>query len=63
MIERADSDNDGLVTFEDFYNIMTKKTFAWGGFTFRIESFMSNYSFFIKHNYLINYFKLHYFKN
>ena len=28
MIERADSDNDGLVTFEDFYNIMTKKTFA-----------------------------------
>ena len=30
MIERADSDNDGLVTFEDFYNIMTKKTFAWG---------------------------------
>jgi centrin-1 len=28
MIERADSDGDGLVTFEDFYNIMTKKTFA-----------------------------------
>jgi Ca2+-binding EF-hand superfamily protein len=28
MIERADSDNDGLVSFEDFYNIMTKKTFA-----------------------------------
>ena len=29
MIERADSDNDGLVSLEDFYNIMTKKTFAW----------------------------------
>jgi Ca2+-binding EF-hand superfamily protein len=28
MIERADSDADGLVSFEDFYNIMTKKTFA-----------------------------------
>ena len=28
MIERADSDQDGLVTLEDFYNIMTKKTFA-----------------------------------
>ncbi|KAM3138858.1 hypothetical protein pb186bvf_009061 [Paramecium bursaria] len=28
MIERADSDNDGLVSLEDFYNIMTKKTFA-----------------------------------
>lgn len=28
MIERADSDGDGCVTFEDFYNIMTKKTFA-----------------------------------
>ena len=25
MIERADSDQDGLVTLEDFYNIMTKK--------------------------------------
>ena len=28
MIERADSDGDGLVTLEDFYNIMTKKMFA-----------------------------------
>ena len=27
MIERADADGDGRVTFEDFYNIMTKKTF------------------------------------
>ena len=27
MIERADGDADGRVTFEDFYNIMTKKTF------------------------------------
>ncbi len=27
MIERADSDGDGKVTFEDFYNIMTKKSF------------------------------------
>mmetsp|Transcript_14046 Transcript_14046/g.12019 ORF Transcript_14046/g.12019 Transcript_14046/m.12019 type:complete len:175 (+) Transcript_14046:97-621(+) len=28
MIERADSNGDGLVTLDDFYNIMTKKTFA-----------------------------------
>ena len=28
MIERADSDGDGLVTLDDFFNIMTKKTFA-----------------------------------
>ena len=27
MVERADADGDGRVTFEDFYNIMTKKTF------------------------------------
>nr|QDO16204.1 centrin 2 [Lingulodinium polyedra]QDO16206.1 centrin 2 [Lingulodinium polyedra] len=27
MIERADSDGDGVITPEDFYNIMTKKTF------------------------------------
>ena len=29
MIERADSNNDKVVTMDDFYNIMTKKTFAW----------------------------------
>ena len=28
MIERADSDGDGYVTFEDFFSILTKKTFA-----------------------------------
>jgi centrin-1 len=28
MIERADNDNDGLVSEEEFYNIMTKKTFS-----------------------------------
>merc|ERR1719331_1959150 len=27
MIERADSNGDGQITLEDFYNIMTKKTF------------------------------------
>lgn len=27
MIERADTDGDGRVTFEDFYSIMTKKVF------------------------------------
>ena len=27
MIERADTDGDGLVSFEDFYSIMTKKSF------------------------------------
>mmetsp|Transcript_123425 Transcript_123425/g.356819 ORF Transcript_123425/g.356819 Transcript_123425/m.356819 type:complete len:175 (+) Transcript_123425:80-604(+) len=27
MIERADSNGDGLITAEDFYTIMTKKTF------------------------------------
>ena len=29
MIERADSDGDGFVTAEDFYNIMTAKAFKW----------------------------------
>ena len=28
MIERADNDNDGEINFEEFYTIMTKKTFA-----------------------------------
>jgi Ca2+-binding EF-hand superfamily protein len=28
MIERADSDNDGQICFEDFYSIMTKKIFS-----------------------------------
>jgi Ca2+-binding EF-hand superfamily protein len=28
MIERADADNDGLVSEEEFYSIMTKKTFS-----------------------------------
>ena len=29
MIDRADSNGDSMVTMDDFYNIMTKKTFAW----------------------------------
>ncbi len=29
MVERADTDNDGLVSEEEFYNIITKKTFSW----------------------------------
>ena len=28
MVDRADSNGDGAVSMEDFYNIMTKKTFA-----------------------------------
>ena len=28
MIERADSNGDGAVSMDDFYNIMTKKTFT-----------------------------------
>eukprot|EP00515_Schizochytrium_aggregatum_P000128 CAMPEP_0202035478 /NCGR_PEP_ID=MMETSP0962-20130828/902_1 /ASSEMBLY_ACC=CAM_ASM_000488 /TAXON_ID=4773 /ORGANISM="Schizochytrium aggregatum, Strain ATCC28209" /LENGTH=166 /DNA_ID=CAMNT_0048599489 /DNA_START=67 /DNA_END=567 /DNA_ORIENTATION=+ len=28
MIERADTDNDGEISFEEFYAVMTKKTFA-----------------------------------
>jgi Ca2+-binding EF-hand superfamily protein len=28
MIERADTDGDQLVSLDDFYNIMTKKTFV-----------------------------------
>ena len=28
MIDRADSNGDGAVSMDDFYNIMTKKTFA-----------------------------------
>jgi Ca2+-binding EF-hand superfamily protein len=27
MIERADNDQDGEINFEEFYSIMTKKTF------------------------------------
>lgn len=27
MLERADSNGDGEISFEDFYAIMTKKTF------------------------------------
>ena len=29
MIDRADQNGDGVISFEEFYNIMTKKTFAW----------------------------------
>ena len=29
MIDRADSNGDSQVTPDDFYNIMTKKTFVW----------------------------------
>jgi len=29
MIERADTDQDGEISPEEFYSIMTKKTFAW----------------------------------
>ena len=28
MTDRADSNSDGAVTMDDFFNIMTKKTFA-----------------------------------
>ena len=28
MVDRADSNGDGAVSMDDFYNIMTKKTFA-----------------------------------
>ena len=28
MVDRADSNGDAAVTLDDFYNIMTKKTFA-----------------------------------
>ena len=28
MVERADTNGDGLVSEEEFYNIITKKTFA-----------------------------------
>lgn len=29
MIERADTDHDGQISSEEFYTIMTQKTFAW----------------------------------
>ena len=29
MIERADTDTDGEINFDEFYAIMTKKTFSW----------------------------------
>ena len=41
MIEKADSNNDGLVTKEDFYNMMTKKTFDWNVYDY-IELFIYN---------------------
>ena len=41
MIERADTDNDGLVSEEEFYNIITKKTFAAWSFNIRIHSSFS----------------------
>ena len=28
MIERADSDHDGEINFEEFFSIMTRKTFT-----------------------------------
>ena len=31
MIDRADLDKDGLVSEEEFYNVITKKTFRWVG--------------------------------
>ena len=37
MIDRADSNGDGAVSMDDFYNIMTKKTFAWDQQTFIFE--------------------------
>ena len=39
MIEKADSNNDGFVTKEDFYNMMTKKTFDWNVYDY-IELFI-----------------------
>jgi Ca2+-binding EF-hand superfamily protein len=29
MFRAADSDNDGYITTEDFYNIVTKKDYKW----------------------------------
>ena len=37
MIERADSDGDGYVSFEDFYSILTKKNICM------IYSFMNSF--------------------
>ena len=34
MIDRADSNGDSAVTPDDFYNIMTKKTFVWAFISF-----------------------------
>ena len=28
MIDRADTDKDGMISFDEFYNVMTKKIFA-----------------------------------
>ena len=36
MIERADSNNDKVVSMDDFYNIMTKKTFAWARLFYKL---------------------------
>ncbi len=29
MLQKADSNNDGKITFEDFYSVMVK-TYCWG---------------------------------
>lgn len=41
MIDRADSNGDSMVTMDDFYNIMTKKTFAWEGLYIICETELS----------------------
>lgn len=49
MVERADTNGDGLVSEEEFYNIITKKTFAnWLMHQMiSIDSFSSYFTFFI----------------
>ena len=35
IIKRADLDGDGKLGFEDFYQVITKKTFAWSNFIYK----------------------------
>ena len=42
MIERADSNGDGAVSMDDFYNIMTKKTFTWAPIDLASIAFVCN---------------------
>ena len=48
MIERADFDQDGLVSEEEFYNLLTKKAYWIWSITIVISNYFSCMSFTLK---------------